>query len=75
MSKRPTIAETNKNLPLDKIYPQHFQASQRASLVTKKFPRLAEQLQHDEEAKAFKQAKDDSNNQLNQTKGEQSVFV
>jgi len=40
LSKLTTITDTNKNLPLDKIYPQHFQALQHAGLVTKKVPRL-----------------------------------
>jgi len=65
LSKLTTITETNKNLPLDKIYPQNFQAFHCAGLVTKKIPTLSEQLQVDEEAKALKQTKNDSNNQRN----------
>jgi len=65
LSKLTTITETNKNLPPDKIYPQHFQALQHAGLVTKKVPTLTEQLQHNKEAKAIKQAKDYSNNERN----------
>jgi len=65
LSKLTTITETNKNLPLDKIYPHHFQALQQVELVTNKFPTLTEQLQHHEEAKAIKQAKDNSNNERN----------
>ena len=68
LSKLTTVTETNKNLPLDKIYPQHFKALQSAGLVTKKVPTLTEQLQHDEQAKAAKQAKDDSNNQRNRSR-------
>jgi len=34
LSKLTTITETNKNLPLDKICPQHFQALQQAGPVT-----------------------------------------
>jgi len=68
LSKLTTITETNKNLPLDKIYPQHFQALQHAGLVTKKVPALTEQLLHNEEAKAAKQAKDNSNNERNRRK-------
>jgi len=65
LSKLTTITKTNKNLPLDKIYPQHLQALQHAGLLTKKVPTLTEQLQHNEEAKALKQAKDNSNNERN----------
>jgi len=50
LSELTTITETNKNLALDKIYPQHFQALQHAGLVTKKVPTLTEQPQHNEEA-------------------------
>jgi len=52
-------------LPLDKIYSQHFQALQHAGIVNKKIPTLTKQLQHNEEAKAVKQAKDQSNNKYN----------
>jgi len=50
------MTETNKNLPQDKICPQHFQSQQHAGLmiITKKAPTLTEQLQHNNEAKAFK---------------------
>jgi len=65
LSNLTTITETNKNLPLDKIYPQHFQALQHAGLVTEKVPTLTEQLQHNEETKAIKQAEDNSNNERN----------
>jgi len=65
LSKLTTITETNKNLPIDKIYPQHFQALQHAGLVTKKVPTLIEQLQHNKKANALKQAKDNSNNERN----------
>jgi len=65
LSKLTTIRETNKSLPLDKIYRQHFQALQHAGLVTKKVRTLTEQLQHNKEAKAIKQAKDNSNNERN----------
>jgi len=64
LSKRTTITETNKNLPLDKISPQHLQALQNAGPVTKKVSTLTE-LQHNEEAKALKQATDNSNNKRN----------
>jgi len=60
-----TITETNKNLPPDKIYPQCFQAPQQSGPVTKEVPTLTEQPQHNEEAKAFKQAEDNSNNERN----------
>jgi len=65
LSELTKITETNKNLPLDKIYPQHFQALQHAGLVTKKVPTLTEQLLHNEEAKAAEQAEDNSNNERN----------
>jgi len=65
LSKLTTITETKNNLPLDKIYPQHFQALQQAGLVTKRIPTLTKQLQHNEEAKALKQAKGHSNNEHN----------
>jgi len=64
-SELTTITETNKNPPPDKIYPQHFQALQRAGPITKKAPTLTEQLQHNKEAKALEQAKDNSNNEHN----------
>jgi len=54
LSELTTITETNKNLPPDKIHPQHFQAPQHAGPVTKKIPMLTKQLQHNEEAKALK---------------------
>jgi len=65
LSKLTTTTDTNKNLPLNKIYPQDFQALKHAGPVTKKVPTLTEQLQHNEEAKAIKQAKDNSNNKRN----------
>jgi len=61
LPQQTTITETNKNLPLDKIRPQHVQALQHAGPVTKKVPTLTEQLQ----AKAAEQAKDNSNNERN----------
>jgi len=59
------ITETNKNLPQEKIYPQHFQALQHWGLITKKIPTLTKLLQHNEEAKALKQVKDNSDNEWN----------
>jgi len=56
---------TNKNPPLDKIYPHLFQAPHHAGQITKKVPALTEQLQHNEEAKALEQAKNNSNNERN----------
>jgi len=65
LSELTTITETNKNLTLDKIHPQRFQAPQHAGLVTKKVPALTEQLQHNEEAQAVRQAEDNCNNERN----------
>jgi len=57
--------ETNKNPPLDKICPQHFQALQDTGPITKKIPTLAKQLQHNEEAKALEKAEGHSSNKQN----------
>jgi len=65
LSKLTTITDANKDLPLDQLYPQHFKALHHAGLVTNRIPTLTEQLQHNEEAKAIKKAKDNSNNQRN----------
>jgi len=65
LSKLTRITEINKKPPLDKIYPQCFQALQPTDLVAKKIPTLIEHLQHNKEAKALKQAKDESNNRQN----------
>jgi len=65
LSKLTTVADANKDLPLDQLYPQHLKALHHAGLVTNKIPTLTEQLQHNEEAKAIKKAKGDSNNQRN----------
>jgi len=62
LSKLTTITETTKNPQLNKICEQSFQALQDTGPVTKKVPTLTEQLQHNEEAKALKQARDNSNN-------------
>ena len=67
MSELTTITETNKNLPLGKIYLHHSQALQHAGLVTQKVPTLIEQLQHNKQAKTLKQADCNSNDKRNRT--------
>jgi len=57
--------DANKNLPPDKVCPQHFKDLQHAGPVAKKIPTLAEQLQQNEEAKALKQANGCVNNEHN----------
>jgi len=57
--------ETDKGPPLDKIYQEHVQALQHTNLVTEKIPTLTEQPQHNDEATAPKQVKDNSNNKGN----------
>jgi len=63
--KLTTIMETDKGPPLDKIYQEHVQALQHTNLVTEKIPTLTEQPQHNDEATAPKQVKDNSNNKGN----------
>mgnify|MGYP001787478984 FL=1 len=68
LSKLTTITETNKDLQLDEIYPQHFQALKHAGLITKKIPTLTQQLQSNEQSKNNKQGKDKSNNKRNRSR-------